>query len=79
MKLEWLEEDTHRGIRDQPQPLPAGENDGLLPVPGLVVSHDFGMQCHIMWGQLRQLVGLGVDPSQWLHVLVKWESQQCSV
>lgn len=26
-----------------------------------------------MWGQLRQLIGLGMDPSQWLHVLVEWE------
>ena len=49
--------------------LPAGEDDGLLPIPGLVVSHDLGMQSDVMWGELGQLIGLRVYPAQWLHVL----------
>ena len=48
---------------------PAGEYDGLLSVPALVVSHDLGMQRDIMRRELGQLIGLGVDPAQWLHVL----------
>lgn len=28
---------------------PAGDDDGLLPVPGGVVSHDLGMGGDILW------------------------------
>ncbi len=49
--------------------LPAGEDDGLLSIPGLIVSHDLGMQGDIMGRELGQFVGLSVDPAQRLHVL----------
>ena len=55
--------------------VPAGENDGLLSIPGLIVSHDPGMQSDIVRGELGQLVWLGVDPPQWLHLLRERERE----
>ncbi len=51
------------GVSHQPSNLPAGDDDSLLSVPGGVVGHHLGMCGDILWRQLRQLVGLGVDPS----------------
>lgn len=47
---------------------PAGDDDRLLAVPGGVVGHDAGMGAHVLWGQLGQLVRLGVDPAQGLEL-----------
>jgi len=49
--------------------LPAGDDDGLLAVPVLVVLHDARVGRDVLGRQLRQLVGLRVDPTQWLHLL----------
>lgn len=39
-----------RGDTQKPRCLsPAGDDDGLLPVPGGVVSHDLGMGGDILW------------------------------
>lgn len=32
-----------------PCPSPAGDDDGLLPIPGGVVSHDLGVGGDILW------------------------------
>lgn len=50
---------------------PAGDDDGLLPVPGRVVSHDLGVRGDVLRGQLGRLVWLSVDPAQRLHFLEK--------
>eukprot|EP00123_Amoebidium_parasiticum_P018098 comp24100_c1_seq1/m.43518 comp24100_c1_seq1/g.43518 ORF comp24100_c1_seq1/g.43518 comp24100_c1_seq1/m.43518 type:complete len:303 (+) comp24100_c1_seq1:521-1429(+) len=47
----------------------AGDHNGLLTVPLLVVGHDLCMHGHVLWCQLGQLIWLGVDPAQWLKVL----------
>ena len=47
----------------------ARDGDGLLPVPAGVGSHDLGLRGNVLWGELRQFVGLRVHPPQWLHVL----------
>ena len=49
--------------------LPASNNNRLLSVPARIVNHHLGVGRDILRGQLRQLVRLGVDPAQWLHLL----------
>lgn len=61
-----------RGGRQKPPHLsPAGDDDGFLPIPGGVVSHDLGMGGDILRRELRGLVWLGVNPPQGLHFLPK--------
>lgn len=57
--------------------VPAGDDDGLLSVPGRVVSHDLGVGGDILWGQLGRLVRLSVDPAQRLHFLLGGEVKKC--
>lgn len=49
--------------------VPASNNDGLLAIPGWIISHDFSMCGDILGRQLRRFIGLGVDPTKWLHFL----------
>lgn len=37
------------GHQKPPCPSPAGDDDGLLPIPGGVVSHDLGVGGDILW------------------------------
>ena len=46
----------------------AGDHDGPLAVPRLVVRHDRRVHRHVHGRELRQLVGLGVDPAERLEV-----------
>ena len=50
-------------------PSPARDDDGFLSIPGGVLSHDSGVGGDILWRELRELIGLCVDPAKWLHVL----------
>ena len=50
---------------------PACDNDGLLSIPGRVISHDFGVGGDVLGRELRELVGLRVHPAQRLHVLAR--------
>lgn len=45
-----------------------GYDDRLLTVPVGVVAHQLGVRGDVLRRELGQLVGLGVDPSEWLHV-----------
>lgn len=49
--------------------IPAGDDDGLLSIPGRVVGHDLGVSGDVLRGQLGRLVGLRVDPAEGLHFL----------
>lgn len=57
---------------------PAGDDDGLLPIPGGVVSHNLGMGGDILRRELRGLVWLGVNPPQRFHFLTKREMKNIS-
>lgn len=56
--------------------VPAGNNDGLLAIPGWVISHDFSMCGDILGRQLRRFIRLGVDPTKWLHFLHKKKEKE---
>ena len=47
---------------------PARDDDGFFSVPGRVVSHDASMGGDVLRGELRQFVGLRVNPAERLHV-----------
>lgn len=49
--------------------VPACNNDGLLSIPGWIISHDFSMCGDILGRQLRRFIGLSVDPTKGLHFL----------
>ena len=57
---------THTHIIHQS---PARDDDGFLPVPVGVISHDLGVEGDILRGELRELIRLRVDPTQGLHIL----------
>lgn len=44
----------------------ASDNDGLLPVPRLIVGHDLRVRDDILRRQLRELGRLSVQPTEWL-------------
>jgi len=48
---------------------PAGDDDGFLAVPDRIVRHHLGVGRDVLRRQLRQLVGLRVNPAQRLHLL----------
>ena len=48
---------------------PARDDHGFLSIPGGVLSHDSGVGGDILWRELRELIGLCMDPAKWLHVL----------
>ena len=48
--------------------LPSNDNR-LFPVPGRVFCHDLGVSRDVLRRQLRQLIGLSVDPSERLELL----------
>ena len=49
--------------------IPASDDDSLLAVPRWIVSHDLGVRRDILRRQLRQFIGLRVDPAERLHLL----------
>mmetsp|Transcript_31891 Transcript_31891/g.87333 ORF Transcript_31891/g.87333 Transcript_31891/m.87333 type:complete len:766 (-) Transcript_31891:1916-4213(-) len=58
-----------RGQRDGAGRERGGDDDGALAVPRLVLGHDARVRRHVGGRQLRQLVGLRVDPPERLHAL----------
>ena len=65
-----MEREKEREGEKRREGTPACEDDGLLPIPGGIVSHYFGVEGDVVRRELWQLIGLGVDPAQRLHVLV---------
>ena len=52
------------------------DDNGLLSVPRRIVSHDLGVGGDVLRGELRQLIGLCVHPTEWLHVLGGWGREE---
>lgn len=48
--------------------IPASNHDRLFSVPDRVIGHYLRMSCHILWGKLRGLVRLSVDPTEGLQL-----------
>mmetsp|Transcript_39072 Transcript_39072/g.85881 ORF Transcript_39072/g.85881 Transcript_39072/m.85881 type:complete len:419 (+) Transcript_39072:398-1654(+) len=61
---ELVRAQRHRARREG-----ARDDDGALAVPRLVLGHDFGVGRHVVRRELRQLVGLRVQPAERLHAL----------